>query len=334
MKDQPDGIDESVLRHALEDWGPGARALTYVPLGFGDYHWTADATGGDRWFVTLSDLAEKYHCGIGVDAAWHGLNRAMDTAAALADRGLGSADGGFVVAPLRTTGGETVRRIGERHAVAVFPWVDGVAGDFGDEPAAEDRTAAVEMLAALHRTEPPAATRALSPELSARGRLEAALEAALAAVREPWTGGPWSEPARELLAEHGVGVRRRLDDFDRLAARVAARAAAPVVTHGEPHPGNVLRRGDRRLLLDWDTAGLAVPERDLWLVARDAADLDRYTELTGRVPDPDALALYRLRWSLEDVDAFLAWFRAPHTATADTDQAWRGFADTVKSLQS
>lgn len=329
MKDRPEGIDESVLRHALDAWGPGTTALGYVPLGFGDYHWTAETPGGRR-FVTLSDLTEKYHCGIGAEAAWHGLNRAMDTAAELADRGLGPADGGFVVAPLRTARGESVRRIGERYAVAVFPWLEGAAGDFGDEPTAAERADAVGMLAALHGERPPAAARTLPPELSARGRLEAAL----AAVREPWSGGPRSEPARELLAEHAGAVRGRLDDLDRLTARVLARGAAAVVTHGEPHPGNVLRHGDRRFLLDWDTAGLALPERDLWLVARDDADLDRYAGLTGRVPDPEALALYRLRWSLEDVDAFVAWFRAPHTATADLEQAWRGFSDTVNMLLS
>ena len=40
-----------------------------------------------------------------------------------------------------------------------------------------------------------------------------------------------------------------------------------MITHGEPHPGNILRSRGRLLLIDWDTAGVALPERDLWHVA-------------------------------------------------------------------
>ncbi|WP_432843998.1 phosphotransferase family protein [Dactylosporangium sp. CA-092794] len=36
-----------------------------------------------------------------------------------------------------------------------------------------------------------------------------------------------------------------------------------VLTHGEPHPGNTMRTGGGWLLIDWDTALLAAPERDL-----------------------------------------------------------------------
>jgi spectinomycin phosphotransferase len=40
-----------------------------------------------------------------------------------------------------------------------------------------------------------------------------------------------------------------------------------LVTHGEPPPGNILRAAGKLRLIDWDTAGLALPERDLWSVA-------------------------------------------------------------------
>ncbi|MEO3873016.1 hypothetical protein ABGB18_29735 [Nonomuraea sp. B12E4] len=42
-------------------------------------------------------------------------------------------------------------------------------------------------------------------------------------------------------------------------------------------------------------------------------------EATGRTPDQDALALYRLRWALDDVAEFVAWFRAPHGRTPDAE---------------
>jgi spectinomycin phosphotransferase len=105
-----------------------------------------------------------------------------------------------------------------------------------------------------------------------------------------------------------------------------------VVTHGEPHPGNLLRLPGGYLLVDWDTVGLAVPERDLWLVATESADLARYAAATGRTPDPAALAFYRLRWYLDDVAAFAGQFRSPHGRTADTRQSWEGLAWTVERL--
>ncbi|HXP18631.1 MAG TPA: phosphotransferase [Streptosporangiaceae bacterium] len=40
-----------------------------------------------------------------------------------------------------------------------------------------------------------------------------------------------------------------------------AAARAPVTTHGEPHSANIIRAGSGRLLIDWDTVGLAPPER-------------------------------------------------------------------------
>jgi spectinomycin phosphotransferase len=105
-----------------------------------------------------------------------------------------------------------------------------------------------------------------------------------------------------------------------------------VLTHGEPHPGNLLRAGERRLLIDWDTVGMAVPERDLWLVARDEEDLARYTKATGRAVDHELLGLYRLRWALNDVAEFVEWFRSPHGRTADAEQSWDALTGTLAQL--
>jgi spectinomycin phosphotransferase len=83
-------------------------------------------------------------------------------------------------------------------------------------------------------------------------------------------------------------------------------------------PGNILRAGGRRLLVDWDTVGLAVPERDLWWLDDRA--------------DPSAVALYRLRWDLDDVSVFVEQFRSPHARTLDTEQAWAGLLGHVERL--
>jgi spectinomycin phosphotransferase len=115
--------------------------------------------------------------------------------------------------------------------------------------------------------------------------------------------------------------------------RAAAGGGPAVITHGEPHPGNVLRSSGRMLLIDWDTAGLALPERDLWLAAGDdASAADRYAELTGRRVSGAAMDLYRLRWSLDDIALFVGDFRDPHEQDEDTELAWAGLTEEIGKL--
>jgi len=148
----------------------------------------------------------------------------------------------------------------------------------------------------------------------------------------------WSTESRARKAGAGGGpllacaeprVRERLAAFDRLAG--AARAAAPVITHGEPHPGNVIQTAGGPMLIDWDTVGLAVPERDLWSLISDPGDqaARRYTRATGHAIDPDALDLYRIRWALDDIAAFTRQLRAPHSHTGDAEEAWQALNEEV-----
>ena len=198
------------------------------------------------------------------ESAFEGLRRAFDTAVALRDGGLE-----FVVAPIPTSRGETVRRIGPRHRIALFPFVAGQAGRFGHYDPAE-RAPVVKMLAELHRATPAVASVANTFVLDLPGRPR--LEAALGEVSRTWVGGPFSEPARQALARHASDVVELLALADRLAADLAPRRDTWVITHGEPHAGNVMRAGESRLLVDWDTVALGPPERDLWMVVGDGAD--------------------------------------------------------------
>ena len=78
------------------------------------------------------------------------------------------------------------------------------------------------------------------------------------------------------------------------------------------------------MLIDWDTVGLAPPERDLWSLATETGDeLRRYTELTGRPVDSAAIELYRVRWDLDDLSCFVRDLRAPHRRTPGTEHAWQ-----------
>jgi spectinomycin phosphotransferase len=93
------------------------------------------------------------------------------------------------------------------------------------------------------------------------------------------------------------------------------------------------------LLIDWDTVGLARPERDLWWVLGDPGDpgdpgdtgdeARRYTEAGGRAINPDALSFYRIRWTLGDLAAFTQQLRAGHRHTQDAAEARQALKDTV-----
>jgi spectinomycin phosphotransferase len=284
------------------------------------------AAAGRRYFVTVDDLDRKGWLGHDRDSAFDGLRAAFDAALAL------RRDGGlrFVVAPIPAARGETVLQVGSRHCVALFPFVEGSAR-FGADRTPAERAELIRLLADLH-----GATRVALP-VARRRHLDLPyrrhLETALRELDRTWTGGPFSEPVRALLAGHASELRRRLRAFDDLAGQLAAGDADLVITHGEPHAGNVLRAAADVLLVDWDTVGLAPPERDLWMVATETGDeLRRYTELTGRHVEMAAIERYRLRWALDDLSCFVRDLRAPHRRTADAEHAWQALKLTVAQV--
>jgi spectinomycin phosphotransferase len=315
MKSRPPGVSDAQLGEVLASgWGLRGLPLRYAPVGAGSYHWTAG-----RFFVTVDDLSAKPWLGSDRSSVLDGLRTAMEVAGALATLP-------FVVAPVNGT----VCPLGDRYAVTVFPYLDGVPGEWGAHRDARERAEVLDMLAALHNA--PAGKTVPSRPVALPGR--AALEAAL---DRPAFSGPYAAEVRALITESGPLISDLLATFDRL---VRATAGLPtVITHGEPHPGNVIRTATGLVLIDWDTVGLAPPERDLWfLAASDSAqpgdsardgdsvrdgDFSGYQAATGYRPSPEAIDLYRLRWQLDDICAYLTELRqAPHP-TEDTAHALR-----------
>lgn len=138
-----------------------------------------------------------------------------------------------------------------------------------------------------------------------------------------WESGLFGEPARLLLARHTSSVRHVLEHYDRLAATAISRPERMVLTHGEPHRGNTITTNDSVVLIDWDTALIAPPERDLWVLAdEDPRTIDDYAAQVGAMPNAEALELYRLWWDLTEISMFIGQFRQPHRKNADTSVAW------------
>jgi spectinomycin phosphotransferase len=310
----PENIETTRVVEALRDgWGFEAITAEYAPVGFGSYHWVVTDRAGLRRFVTVDDLDAKAWLGNRREDRLGGLRAAFATAASLHDASLE-----FVVAPLSTRNDAHLELLDERHTVAVFPFLEGEAGEWGpfDD---EGRRGVVELLAELHTATPPRTARRIGFGLSGRAHLEDALRQ----QETEWSGGPFSEPTRAAIRSFARDLVDLLGLADRLAAEAEARSGDLVVTHGEPHRGNTIRTDDGYVLVDWDTVALAPPERDLWFVVEKGTDAaDRYEHATGRRVDETAIDYFRLTWDLKDLAEYLNVLRAPHEENEDTVQMY------------
>ena len=323
MKATPDDLEVSSVIDALRDgWDFDADVAKYAAVGAGSYHWEVADETGLRRFVTVDDLDQKAWLGDTRDAAYDGLRCAFDTSVALEAAGVN-----FVVAPLRTREGESLRRLDSHYAIALFPFVQGETGQFGYfEDDVDGRRAVVAMLAELHQATAAVGSAARTAGLDLPGRHH--LEAALLDVDDVWTGGPLSEPARKAVRDSASVLAELLTLADRLAAEAETHGGDWVVTHGEPHAGNVMRTAEGRVLVDWDTVALAPPERDLWmLVGAGTDEADLYVSATGTQVNEVALDLFRLTWDLKDLAEYLKVLRSAHRENDDTVRQYQALTN-------
>jgi spectinomycin phosphotransferase len=328
VRSPPADLAPGLLGTALAGaWGLRAATLEYVPQGGGGYHWKLTSEHGQPHFVTVDDLDAKDWMGDTRGAVFAGLQRALGTAAALRyEMGLE-----FVVAPIPARDGELLHRLDWRYTASVFPFMAGHSYRFGPFPDRRLRGRALDMIAALHQATPAVRGRAPRHVLSFGGRGD--LNTFLLDPDHPWDAGPFAEAARHLLVPCIADLAQLATGFDRLADATAPARADPVITHGEPHPANLMSVDGRLVLVDWDTTALAPPERDVSLIATSSNEgVDRYHHMTGRELDLAVLTLYRLRWYLDDLASAIHLFRNHHRDTRDTRRWWDGLEPRLEQL--
>jgi spectinomycin phosphotransferase len=311
VRTRPAALTDDQLAVALSHgWSWGATRLDYAPVGYGSYHWVVTDEGGTRWFVTADDLAAR-----GPDRAaetFERLQRALTTAYAVKHDGRLD----FVVAPVAAVDGSVVRRVDERYAVAVYPHLDDAV-----HPDGSDRSWLVEMLVDLHGSTELVRGVAGVEDFAEPDRAD--LERALQELERPWTGGPFAERTRGVLADHLPVLRSLLDVHDAWVTTARDGEAPWVLTHGEPKLNNVMVTAAGHRLIDWDTALVAPAARDLWMADAGSGEvLAGYVEQTGRRVRETDLELYRLRWELADIASVTRVLRGPHERDADTELAW------------
>lgn len=328
MFTRPDDLRDEDVANALADgWTVAVQDIEYAAVGFGSHHWrvTEDA---DRWFVSVDDLdARRRHATETRQDAVNRLSTALNVARSLRDAGLH-----FVVAPIPTLAGGIVHPIDDRYVVALYPHVDGEANPWGPYPTREDRLAALDLVVAVHTAEASIVDKALPDDFAipSRDRLAQALAGRVA----PWGPGPFAADAQDLVYRHRDSIARILSRYDELVDDVKGQQSRLVLTHGEPHRGNTINTANGVVLIDWDTALLAPPERDLWaLIEEDPTIAEDYTLRTGVRLDDSTMQMYRLWWDLCEISLFAADLRRPHRDTDDTRLAWEklnGYLDPAR----
>lgn len=317
MFTRPADVDDADVVDALcEGWGLDVGGVDYLAVGFGSHHWLA-TTASASWFVTVDDLvARRHEIDESLLATRERLVAALTTAAALRDAGFE-----FVVAPVRTKEDRIAASIGDRYVVTVYPNLDGETHDYGNYSDATHRDSVVRHLATLHCAPTSCRRWALTDTLAIPRRAE--LHAACSQLEDAWASGPFAEPARCVLAQHADALAHAFGKYDAMVAAVSSQRSRFVLTHGEPHPANTITIDHQVVLVDWDTALIAPPERDLWdLVGEDPSVAVQYEELAGIVVDHDAIDMYRLAWDLSEIALYISDFRQPHDQTDDTREAW------------
>jgi len=324
----PDSLSEGTLTSVLaRGWGTGVASMAYQAVGFGSHHWNVADSAGTRWFVTVDELETKQRSLEEPLAEAFGRLRASLSAA----RDLRDCGAAFVVAPVPARDGEPVVRLDDRFAVAVYPFVDGQSFTWGEFTTPGQRRGMLDLIVGVH-TAPAAARRHAAEDDFAvlhRDELELALGSGPGGA-DVADRGPYARPTARLVAENAAGLRRALERYDALATAARSRPSGLVLTHGEPHPGNVMLTASGWVLIDWDTALVAPPERDLWsLDPGDGSVLRRYADATGVAPRPELLELYRIRWDLADIAVTVSRFRRPHPGSEDDDKSWGGLRPLI-----
>jgi hypothetical protein len=322
----PQGLSEGVLASALaRTWDLDVGSLNYQPVGFGSHHWDGVDATGVRWWVTVDDLERKRVSRLEpYGVAFDRLHAAIGAAAALRRHGRA-----FAVAPVPGADGRFLARLDERYAIALYPYLDGRRFPWGDFSTNEHRRATLDMVLGVH-TAPASVRDGLAADdfgVAHLDELESALEPGSGAP----VGGPYARAMIELIRTHAGSIRRHLARYQDLVDR--ARTERTVLTHGEPHAANTMLTADGWVLIDWDTALVAPPERDLWMLdPGDGSVLTAYAEATGHAPLVAMVDLYRLRWTLTDIAVEVVRFRRPHDGNTEDDAAWDILTSNVRAL--
>ena len=319
---EPPELPASRVGAAVQrEWGVDVTYAEHAPVGAGAWHWVVGDDVGPQWFATVDPVPTADERGERIAA--------YDAASQLAHHLP------FVAAPVHTSDARIAVDVSPGLLLTLTPYLEGSSGPgpFADD---DERSEVAALLGDLHSYVRPRQLPVWRPRVGWRSRSERGdLESCLAS--DAWAGGPWSGPACRLVGDARPVLQACLKRFTLLGAAVNGSISRWVVTHGEPHTGNVVRTPDGPRLVDWETLALAPRERDLRDVLGAAEGEDpwyAYVEAGGRPEplSPDTVELFALQWHLSEVTEYSVRFSRPHEGSAHDERCFADLEDEVGAL--
>ena len=295
MREKTGLSDENILACLTTGYGIEAQELEFLPLGY-DYHagvYRARGADGSLYFVKVK-LGQINAPG-------------LITPRQLKDQGLEQ-----VVAPLRDLAGGLWQRLGE-YAVIVYPFVEGVSG-MDVELSEAQWVEYGEIVGRIH-------TSRLSDELLGLLKRET-FQPKHSRLVEELTELIWShdfsDPAQAEMAAFWKARRRQIEEIvartEELGGKLQGRGLRNVLCHADIHTANLLvTPAGGLVVVDWDEAILAPPERDFMFIIGGSVVgelIDEHHQALffrgyGQAQvDWLALAYYRYEWVVQELGEF------------------------------
>ena len=160
--------------------------------------------------------------------------------------------------------GTVLRRVDDRYAAAVYPFVDGRSFPYGAFLSIDHFDAVLGQVVRIHDIADPAASGAATDDLVVPHRDD--LSAALDQLGQRWETGPFAEAARRCSTAAPAMSSSASSVTTWWRDAVAEHPERMVLTHGEPHPRQHARDGSglaaRRLGHDLDRRSGTRPVAD------------------------------------------------------------------------
>ncbi|WP_165795303.1 aminoglycoside phosphotransferase family protein [Deinococcus koreensis] len=313
MSTEPPLSHAALLERTRSAFGLDARSLTFIPDGTAPAY-RVDGPSGRAFLKVLPDTPFGRETTARASAEVPLLN-VLRGAAILprVNRPIPARDGGFM-ANL------------DGHAVFAYDCID-AANLSGEWDAYGHEVAG--LLGRLHAG--TATITAAAPHLPVAPEdfglpFETALQSDLQHLTQtPHDTRPGVQALRELLRPHIAAIEGLLERARRFQAAARSHPAPLVVCHTDAHGGNVMKDAAGELwIVDWETARLAPPEHDLWMLHAQLPEvLPAYRDGLGRAftPNPDLLGFYLCRRPLEDLAVDIGWVLRENTRPDQDEHA-------------
>lgn len=295
-------FDKTELKNRLNAaYALNLQTLTFLPEGEDSYGYIATDETGGRYFAKASSSVPE---------------ASLHIASHLRERG-GIAE---VVAPLKTQAGALSIAWHELR-VSLFPFIHGksrwdlwkIGKDFADAALAKCGELLAKIHACTDTLEPhpqvPAA-QGTSPRLAANvAKYDLPLRHELFAVLNAAEKGEphqnhYQRQLLEAISQHRAAILQTLERYDSLGRSAAALQTPFVITHGDATPGNLILDAEDRLhLIDWDSACIGPPEKDLVSFTGERFEivLDAYLKHRPATLHADIFGFYIYEWTLNEI---------------------------------